>query len=494
MASASPTQPSVQQPGIRYSQYSHPTHSIREEHAPITPQHTHLSHEQPLPANPHQRQTHHLQPHYVQPLYALHQPTPFIAELPAPLPVAPDTSTPRQQLDEDEQLARKLVQLEAQEIRNRPNSNVNEPEHLGELGPHLSPALSHRSSSQAQGVDSRRLSSGVPFNAESYGPPPAGTVADGSELPEVVVPGTLSGTEASQLPEVVPGSLPAAAEAVLGPSSLSAYLEKYRQVPYPPQWKLAPPVVTLYASTNTSSKADWLDTPDSCMWHTIRRSEVSQHSPPPLYMFSFKTRGGTFRDPKHSWTMTCNSPDESAKKKTSKSRLPSWEYELRLDRDTGIRKHEALSAGGKRAILTTYVQASNYDSLRFVGNDGKAYQWVSQVPLGYAKGARYDTLRHALFVARGSIVDPLYGDIVADHAFWDGSASGRPEEALCIRSAGVQCALVVASLQVLKDWHRRTLRKYREKDPEGFMQAECIAREQELGMLSHWRGSDKATR
>jgi hypothetical protein len=305
----------------------------------------------------------------------------------------------------------------------------------------------------------------------------------------------LSGTEASQLPEVVPGSLPAAAEVVLGPSSLSAYLEKYRQVPYPLQWKLAPPIVTLYASTNTSSKADWLDTPDSCMWHTIRRSEVSQHSPPPLYMFSFKTRGGgTFRDPKHSWTMTCNSPDESAKNKTSKSRLPSWEYELRLDRDTGIRKHEALSAGGKRAILTTYVQASNYDSLRFVGNDGKAYQWVSQVPLGYAKGARYDTLRHALFVARGSIVDPLYGDIVADHAFWDGSASGRPEEALCIRSAGVQCALVVASLQVLKDWHRRTLRKYREKDPEGFMQAECVAREQELGMLSHWRGSDKATR
>lgn len=192
--------------------------------------------------------------------------------------------------------------------------------------------------------------------------------------------------------------------------------------------------------------------------------------------------------------MTWDSANEKATNKTPKSQLPSWQYELRLDSATGIRKHEALSAGGKRAILTTYVHASNYDSLRFIGNDGKAYQWVSQVPVGYAKGARYDTLRHALFVARGSIVDPLYGELVADHTFWDGFGGKGPDEALCIRSADVQVALAVASLQVLKDWHRRTLRGYREKDAEGFAQAECLARGEELGKLSHWRGSDKTSK
>jgi hypothetical protein len=493
MSSASPTRPLVQQPGICYSQHSCPNHYNHEGHTPVISQHKHLSHKQLLPEKTQQGQTHRLHPQHIQPRYTAHRPTSFIAELPAPLPVAPETSTPQQQLDEDEQLARKLVQLEVQENMIRSNSNVNEHEHPVELVPHHSPALSHRSSSQTQRVDSRRLSCGVPFGPESYGPPPAGLATDGSLLPEIV-PRPSSGIEVCQLPEVVPGSLSAAVEPALAQSSLLGYLEKYRQVPYPPQWKLAPPIVTLYAHTNTNAKADWLSTPESCMWRTTRRSETSPSSLP-LYTFSFKTReGGTFRDPKHSWTMTCNSPDENGKSKAYKNRLPSWEYELRLDRDTGIRKHEALSPGGKRSILTTYVHASNYDSLRFIGNDGKAYQWVSQVPLGYAEGARYDTLRHALFVAAGSIADPLYGDIVADHTFWDGFGGKRPDEALYIRSASVQCALVVASLQVLKDWHKRTLRGYREKDPEGFMQAECLAREQELGMMSHWRGSDKASK
>jgi hypothetical protein len=192
--------------------------------------------------------------------------------------------------------------------------------------------------------------------------------------------------------------------------------------------------------------------------------------------------------------MTCNSPDENSKDKALKNRLPSWEYELRLDRNTGVRKDEALNAGEKRSILTTYVPAHNYDSLRFIGNDGRGYQWVSQVPLSTANGARYDTLRHALFASTGNILDPLYGEIVADHTYWDGFAGARPDEALYIRSATVQRSLVVASLQVLKDWQKRTLRNFREKNPEGFTQMECLAREQDLGRLSHWRGSDCASK
>ncbi|KAF1355994.1 hypothetical protein EJ07DRAFT_181579 [Lizonia empirigonia] len=78
---------------------------------------------------------------YVQPFYGTLGPPPIIAELPAPLPSAPPTSTPERQLTEDEQLARKLSapgqqltddeelarqlqHLEVQEARSRSNSNV----------------------------------------------------------------------------------------------------------------------------------------------------------------------------------------------------------------------------------------------------------------------------------------------------------------------------------------------------------------------------------
>ena len=47
-------------------------------------------------------------PQYIQSYYGTPGPGPILAELPAPLPSAPPTSTPEQQLTKDEQLARKL--------------------------------------------------------------------------------------------------------------------------------------------------------------------------------------------------------------------------------------------------------------------------------------------------------------------------------------------------------------------------------------------------
>jgi hypothetical protein len=211
-----------------------------------------------------------------------------------------------------------------------------------------------------------------------------------------------------------------------------------------------------------------------------------------------------------------------------------------------MRKFEGLAPPkSKMQILTTYVPAVNYDSLRFHGPDGKNYMWVTQAPLGSAKGARYDTLRHALFVSdqRTGISDPLYGRIVADHTYWDGfideagvhagtrcsgcsaapinglrwkcktckdhdicencrvsSASvtlacrftlvSLPDEALYIRDSSVDESMVVASLQVLKDWEMHSLRWQKLRDPRGFSANVEEMRKGDLGRVRFWRSTD----
>ena len=71
--------------------------------------------------------------------------------------------------------------------------------------------------------------------------------------------------------------------------------------------------------------------------------------------------------------------------------------------------------------LLDAIDASNYDTLRFIGSDGRRYMWASHRRVSTLNGQRYDALRHALFVANEAVSpDPLYGLIVADHAFWDG--------------------------------------------------------------------------
>jgi uncharacterized membrane protein YgcG len=164
-------------------------------------------------------------------------------------------------------------------------------------------------------------------------------------------------------------------------------------------------------------------------------------------------------------------------------------------------------------------------------------------------GLRYDTLRHALFVATGRSPDPLYGQIVADHTFWDGyvdehevhagitcdgchampmqglrwkcriclrhdicntcrllAQSGQyvatvlstcdfslvnlPDEALYIRSSTVDTALVVATLQVMKDWEKHTLRAEKRKNIKAFIVTDEAARNCDLGIMSYWKAAD----
>ncbi|KAF2127913.1 hypothetical protein P153DRAFT_261273, partial [Dothidotthia symphoricarpi CBS 119687] len=177
--------------------------------------------------------------------------------------------------------------------------------------------------------------------------------------------------------------------------------------------------------------------------------------------------------------MTSPRPDGD----TKKDQFPTWTYDLKLDLNTGIRKSETLTHSRSRTILTTYIHALNYDSLRFLGPDGRAYMWVSQHAVSALNGARWDTLRHALFAATSNSPDPLYGQIVADHAFWNGAG----EEALYIRSSSVDPDLVVASLQVIKDWEKHTLRLEKKSSSKAFAAGEEMARRGNLGRARYWR-------
>lgn len=196
-------------------------------------------------------------------------------------------------------------------------------------------------------------------------------------------------------------------------------------------------------------------------------------------------------------------------------------------------------------LITTYIKGQNYDSLRFMGQDGSVYLWVAHAPLSSVPGTRYDTLRHALFMAPKGC-DPLYGQIVADHAYWDGfidysevhrvtcagcgaspinglcwkcksceeheiceqcrlanrsvnstcsfTLANLPDEALYIRSSMVDPALICATLEVMRQWEFHMLRVQKSRDPKIFKMSEDRARQGELGKLSHWKAGDSLSR
>ncbi|KAJ4366107.1 hypothetical protein N0V83_007742 [Neocucurbitaria cava] len=476
------------------------------------------------------------------------------------MPPAPPTTTSEQQLREDEMLAHKIQQMEVEELRRRSSSVVSQHPRLGSMAPPSPQApssLLHQPSSQSLRPHSESVSSTVaPYNTETIlGSPPR--QASPSLLPEVVAgpsanpyfPQPIS--ENLPIPVLQDQITPHLPSAPLDPASLSAYLEQHRQPPYPPQWVPPPVFASFYAyqGANIAPGSSWLDTPDSVVWRAVRPQQHARNPAPASYTFRFKTSSGTLRSPKHSWAMTCPGEQADLLKKVSKSTRPMWSYDLKLDSRTGLRKSEVLSHGREKAILTTYVHALNYDSLRFIGPDNRAYMWVSSSKLSSLNGSRYDTVRHALFVATGNVPDPLYGQIVADHTFWDGyidvnevhvgikckgcdmnpirglrwkcrtcphhdvcdacralalreqfgaliqptcdfSLVNLPDESLHIRSPDVNPALVVATLQIFKDWEKHTLREERKKNVTGFMASEEAARKCDLGVMSYWKAGD----
>jgi hypothetical protein len=499
---------------------------------------------------------------YIQAHYGSTSPAPVIAELPAPLPPAPRTTTSEQQLKEDELLAHKIQQLEVVEIRKRSSSAVSQhqrPISMAPPSPQSHSPLLHQVSSLSMRPHSESVSStSTPWSPGSIGQlPNVLNPSLSSSLPEVVIgPRSVSyvGDPSDNLPipvhldqqPVIPSPI-----VLSNSSTISTYLEENRQVPYPPTWKPPPIVATFYAYAGSKivPGTDWLSQQESFTWRTIRPTEHAYNPSAPSYTFKFTVKGGSFRDPKFSWFMTLPDHSSDPKKKTSKNKQVSWAYDLRLKMNSCMRKSEVLSHGREKAVLTTYVHALNYDSLRFIGPDGRPYMWVSSSQVSSTNGSRYDTIRHALFAATGQIQDPLYGEIVADHTFWDGyidehevhvgvkcdgcqakpikglrwkcktchhhdvceecrqlilaggfggsmqqscvlSLVCLPDEALYIRSPTVDPALVVATLQVLKDWERHTLRDEKRKNIKGFLASEEEARKHDLGVISYWKASD----
>ncbi|KAJ4292574.1 hypothetical protein N0V90_009237 [Kalmusia sp. IMI 367209] len=500
---------------------------------------------------------------YIQPHYGTTSPSPFVAELPAALPQAPPTTTSAQQLNEDELLAHKLQNMEVEEARRRSNSNLSlRPSNYSLRD---TPTLTPRASQNQLDTPGPRLPprphsesfSSMPFyGPDSFGPPPTSfETNDGrmlmahpglsendnvppptphaQSLPEVVVGPRPVSTAGFDYPLAVsisqPAPLPPPSQPHMSPTALATYLEVHREVPYPPQWRLPPVRETLYASSTRAPKStDWLDTPLSRQWRTVRSSQNAVNPIEPSFSFTFKSSGGSLRDAKYSWTMAPG----------------HWIYNLRIDNGTGIRKSELLTTPSNIDLITTYLPAANYDSLRFIGPDGRVYLWVAHAPLNSTNGARYDALRHALFMApKGR--DPLYGEIVADHAYWDGfidyaevhrvtcagcgaspinglrwkckscvdhdiceqcrlanksvkstcsfTLVNLPDEALYIRSPLVDPALIVATLQILKDWELHSLRMQKKRNPQGFKMSEDRAREGDLGRLTYWKSNDLPT-
>ncbi|KAF2820254.1 hypothetical protein CC86DRAFT_118849 [Ophiobolus disseminans] len=521
-------QPLLQQPDRRYSQGYPPNQSY---------------YAQPQPAQ------------YVQPYYGSTTPAPFIAELPAPLPPGPPTITSDQQLKDDELLAHRLQNLEVAEVRKRSSSAVSEqqrPIRMAPPGAHTHSPLLHQVSSLSLRPHSVSMpTNNVPWSPGSFGPMP--NAPSPSSLPEVVVaPRAVDPSNDLPIPVLLDQNtvnLPPLVSSNL--NSLNAYLEEHRQVPYPPTWRLGTVVATFYAYTGSkiAPGSDWLFRQEGFTWRTIRPTEHAYNPSAPSYSFKFAYKGGSFRDPRYSWYMTIPDHSLDSAKNKSKHKQKSWTYDLRLDLNNGMRKTEVLGHGREKAILTTYIHAANYDSLRFIAPDGRAYMWVTSAKVSSVNGSRYDTLRHALFGATGHFADPLYGEIVADHTFWDGyideneihigvkcdgcqmkpikglrwkcktchhhdvceecrrlivsggfggsmqqscvlSLVCLPDEALYIRSPTVDPALVVATLQVLKDWERHTLRDEKRMNIKGFMASEEEARKYDLGIMSYWKAGD----
>lgn len=491
---------------------------------------------------------------YVRPHYSNTSGVHMIAELPVPMPPSPSTTTPDEQLKQDELLAHRMHQMEIEEARRKSETAVVQHQRPVSMMPQdsqrLSPPLLHQHQSMQSlrphsksfsSFSDQRPVSVAPASAQRLAPLPLahhrsaqslrphsrsvgaateawspGSFAPQPKLPPRPQPSSqLDLSRYSTLPEVVveshPGSyyepksqdedlpIPVLLDqqpvrrpsVALNPLSLPTYLEKYRQAPYPPQWAPPAAISSFYAhrESKSSSKSSWLDTPSTCAWKRVRVSDPARDSIPATYSFKFKTVSSSFRAPKFTWTMTSTDPTAQSTKKPQKDQ---WAYELKLDPRSNMRKSELLFHGpNARPILTTYVHALNYDSLRFIGPDGRAYMWVTSSKLSSINGARYDTLRHALFVATGNIPDPLYGRIVADHCFWDGhvdsSGTSLPDEAVHVRALNVDPALVVATLQVMKDWEKHTLREEKMKYPKTFAAAEEEARRSELGAASYWK-------
>ena len=293
-------------------------HSQQQQPPMLYPDHRYSQgypHSQPCYPQHAVAQTPYIQPHYGTP--SQH----FIAELPAPLPPAPPTATPNEQLKQDELLAHKLQNLEVAEARRRSSSAASQQQRPVSMVPLVSqpthsPLLHQVSSLSLRPQSTSIASNNTPWSPGSFGTARTESLPTGaapSTLPEVVIaPPTVNAysdlpipvnsdrSPSSPPPNDLPipvnldrntPNLPPLARGSF--TSLSVYLEEIRQVPYPPSWRLPPPTATFYAyaGSTIAKGSDWLSQQETFTWRTIRPTEHAYNPAAPSYSFRFATRG-----------------------------------------------------------------------------------------------------------------------------------------------------------------------------------------------------------
>ncbi|KAF2493937.1 hypothetical protein BU16DRAFT_619138 [Lophium mytilinum] len=314
---------------------------------------------------------------------------------------------------------------------------------------------------------------------------------------------------------------------LVDPKELVNYLEEHRQPPIPQTWHLPPPTSSLYGTFHPCVDSDWADPLGAQEWSSLR-TVVQQKSPKhaPLFYIKMEQKGGHIRDKKYCWTMS--SPSSNAKS--------LWSYTLTRNRKTDAVLSETLTNPYGVQIHPKFEATGEYASLTFKNLDGTSYEWRSSARVSSLNGARWDTVRHALFCNNA---------IVADHVFWDGfvdeqeihktatcdgcktkpmvgirwkcktclddhdvcnpcrqtgqsvkpSCTWRikgalPDESMNIRMQGLDIGMAAATLQVLRDWERHLLREEKAKNPVEVAHAETLAGTQPLGMISYLKAKD----
>jgi hypothetical protein len=65
-----------------------------------------------------------------------------------------------------------------------------------------------------------------------------------------------------------------------------------------------------------------------------------------------------------------------------------------------------------------------------------------------------------------------------------------PDETLYIRSDSVDVGLVVATLQIMRDWEKVVMREEKRKHPGDFATTVEMARNGDLGRMSYWTSAE----
>ncbi|KAF2101418.1 hypothetical protein NA57DRAFT_72861 [Rhizodiscina lignyota] len=279
----------------------------------------------------------------------------------------------------------------------------------------------------------------------------------------------------------------------LEPEEVAMYFSRNNCIPIIPEWQPLPPPVRVFYLSMTSSGTEvgnWLADMNGLEFHSIPWRERKQLSKKErkkcgsmLFGMKMSSHGGHFRDAKYHWKLYDAIKDSDCDR-------PLWCFKRKVELNGGKKNVELEGPGGREVSFKFEhgdpSERGGYDKMEFTAPDGTIYEWRTDRPISMLYGWRADFVRYALFrVHRNGALQ-----LVADDALWDGHKD-EPGEAITIRERGLDDAMVLATVQVMKDMQwEDVLRVERNKNKVEFIHAEAQARDTKLGKLSFWRKED----